>query len=74
MVARAPGPYCTRAVKPAGNWPLWETASRSCHELRPVKMVARQGLHFGFDVKAFLKSTPSRATRSKLGVFTHVHP
>ena len=36
--------------------------------LRPVRMLARQGLHFGFEVKAFLNSTPSRATRSKFGV------
>jgi hypothetical protein len=37
-------------------------------------MLARQGLHFGFEVKAFRKSAPSRATRSKPGVRSHVAP
>ncbi len=45
---------------------MCETASLSCQVLRPVRMLARQGLHLGFDVKAFLNSTPSRAMRSKL--------
>ena len=54
--------------------PPWQTASSSCQVLRPVRMVARQGLHFGFEVKAFLNSTPSLATRSKFGVFTQSQP
>src|SRR5215204_2836942 len=54
--------------------PPCETASFNCHVLRPVRMLARHGLHFGFEVNAFLKSTPSRATRSKFGVFTQVLP
>src|SRR5947209_1671966 len=37
-------------------------------------MLARHGLHFGLDVKAFLKSTPSRAMRSKFGVLIQVQP
>ena len=38
---------------PSGNMPPWETASFSCQVLRPVRIVARQGLHFGFEVNAF---------------------
>src|SRR4051812_28180385 len=54
--------------------PLWHEASSSCQVLRPVRTDARHGLHFGFEVKAFLKSTPSCATRSKFGVFTQSQP
>src|SRR5687768_16561503 len=54
--------------------PPCDTASFSCQVLRPVRMLARHGLHLGFDVKAFLNNTPSRAKRSKFGVFTHVLP
>src|SRR5687767_12391861 len=57
-----------------GKIPKWFMASSSCQVLRPVKMLARQGLHFGFDVNAFLKRTPSRAIRSKFGVLTHSLP
>src|SRR5215217_6444771 len=54
--------------------PKWHAASSNCQVFRPVRMLARHGLHLGFDVNAFLNSTPSRATRSKFGVFTHVLP
>src|SRR4051812_37323010 len=37
-------------------------------------MLARHGLHFGLDVNARWKRTPSRATRSKFGVLTHLLP
>ena len=30
--------------------------------------------HFGFEVNVFVNTTPSRATRSKFGVFTHGTP
>ena len=40
----------------------------------PVRMLARQGEHFGFDVKQFANSTPSPAIRSNAGVLTHVQP
>jgi len=40
--------------------------------LRPVKRLARQGLHFGLDVKQWLNKTPSRTTRSNDGVLTHL--
>ena len=49
-------------------------ASSFCQLLRPVRMLARQGLHLGLLVKQLLNSTPSRATRSKAGVLTHLQP
>src|SRR5581483_9578122 len=45
-----------------------------CQVLRPVRMLARHGLHFGFDVKQCLNRMPSRAMRSKFGVLTQVQP
>src|SRR5687768_1259065 len=54
--------------------PPCETASLSCQVFRPVRILARHRLHFGFEMNAFLNRTPSRATRSKFGVFTHVLP
>src|SRR5438445_5646264 len=54
--------------------PLWQQASSSCQVFRPVRMLARQGLHLGFEVKACLNRMPSRAMRSKFGVLTQVQP
>src|SRR3954454_23952213 len=53
---------------------LWQTASSSCQVFRPVRMLARHGLHLGFDVNARLNRMPSLATRSKFGVFANLHP
>lgn len=53
---------------------MWFTASFNCQELRPVRILARDGEHFGFEVKQLVNRTPSRATRSKFGVFSHVSP
>ena len=58
----------------AGKMPLWHMASSSCHVFRPVRRLARQGLHFGLFVKQFENSTPSRATRSKAGVLIQPQP
>ena len=41
---------------------------------RPVRMLARQGLHLGLLVKQFENSTPSRATRSNPGVLIQRQP
>jgi hypothetical protein len=37
-------------------------------------MVARHGEHFGFEVKQFVKTTPSRPTRSMFGVLIQLQP
>ena len=58
----------------SGNTPKWFTASPVCQLFRPVRILARQGLHFGLEVKAFVKRTPSFATRSKFGVSTQSYP
>ena len=54
--------------------PKWHIASSSCQVLRPVRRLARHGLHLGLFVKPFENSTPSRATRSKAGVLIHLQP
>jgi hypothetical protein len=53
---------------------MWFAASSNCQEYLPVKKQALDGEHFGLQTKAFVKSTPSFAIRSKLGVFIYLEP
>ena len=61
-------PYGTLKACAQPMLTAFSTASSSA--TLPVTMDAREGAHFGLVVNMLLKSTPSRATRSKLGVLT----
>lgn len=43
-------------------------ASSNCQECIPVRMLALEGEHFGFDAKAFSNNAPSLTILSKAGV------